>query len=656
MQDSLLSKKIRILIIEDDDSQSILIYEVLTKSGFECIIAENAARAIEIYSAASDYLILLDYHLPDLNGFELLEKLISINSTTNFIIMTAFGNEKIAVEMMKKGARDYIVKDNNFIGLLPNVINRVVENIYNEKALIESQNQLKDAEKRYQELFDQSTEAIYYSSAEGKIIDCNKAMLELFGYEYDEIKGISSIILYKNQSDRDLFRKECDSKGYFKDFEVDLLHKSGKVLNCILNSYARKDSEGKVIGYQGLILDISKIREVEKSLFESEKKYRSLFEHVPVGIYRTDCEGKIIDANPAILKIMGVSSIDELKKYRTEDFYTDEHARERWYELMSKNAIVSDFESKMRRADGEEIWVLDSSRMLEEDGQVYFEGVIVDLSENKRIQDKNEKLIEELKESKRQVEELNDEILELNYDLIANAEELKKTNASKDKLFSIISHDLKNPLSGFVGLTDILSKEIEQLGKEEIKQMAEAMNISSRQIYELLINLLEWSRLQGGNLSIQNTKINLKQTINYSIKLFTDVTINKGLEIICNVNDDLYVDADKHSLNSVLRNLISNAIKFSYPNNLIEINALKFDNRIEISIKDFGKGIKEEDKPKLFKLESSFSTLGTLNEKGTGLGLVLAKELVEKMNGSLILDSEESKGTNARVLLQEFLD
>jgi PAS domain S-box-containing protein len=225
-------------------------------------------------------------------------------------------------------------------------------------------------------------------------------------------------------------------------------------------------------------------------------------------------------------------------------------------------------------------------------------------------------------------------------------EQLQAINAEKDKFFSIIAHDLRGPISAFVAATQILSEEITSMEIDEIKEITESMKTSASNIYSLLENLLEWSRLKRGGLAYVEEKLNLKADIDSCIDILAESARKKEIDIEVSVPGEMQVAADKHMLDTVIRNLISNAIKFTLPGGKISVNAIyKSDPYIEVKISDSGIGMTPELKNKLFKMNEKTSRNGTSGELSTGLGLLLCNEFIEQLGGSISVESESGKGS-----------
>lgn len=235
----------------------------------------------------------------------------------------------------------------------------------------------------------------------------------------------------------------------------------------------------------------------------------------------------------------------------------------------------------------------------------------------------------------------------LNERLSASENVLKLANDTKNKFFSIIAHDLKSPFSGFMGLSDMLANNMDKMKPEMIKTISKTMNEESQRIYNLLENLLEWSNTQIGLSDVNLVQIDLLELSTGAIETFLQNANLKNIKLNNNIQKNTLVFADNYMLNTVFRNLISNAIKFTRQNGQINISTIEnTGNRTyTVVIEDNGVGMKETVLKHIFDIGSKHTSLGTANEKGSGLGLVLCKEFIEKMSGRIFVDSEYGQGT-----------
>lgn len=226
--------------------------------------------------------------------------------------------------------------------------------------------------------------------------------------------------------------------------------------------------------------------------------------------------------------------------------------------------------------------------------------------------------------------------------------ELKNLVATKDKFFSIIAHDLRSPFIALLGFSEIIKDDFTELPEESLLEYINIIYVTANDTYKLLDNLLQWSRIQLGKMDFLPDTFNLKKSVDQICNLLNLQSSQKDITLVNSIPEETVVFADNNMLDTIIRNIISNAIKFSNINGsvIIGINDAKSNpNDSVIYIKDQGKGIPYEDQDKLFKLDINYSTTGTNKEKGTGLGLILCKEMVEKHNGKIWFESVPDEGT-----------
>ena len=226
--------------------------------------------------------------------------------------------------------------------------------------------------------------------------------------------------------------------------------------------------------------------------------------------------------------------------------------------------------------------------------------------------------------------------------------ELKKSNVAKDRFFSIIAHDLKNPFNALVSYTSLLRTDFDSFTREELNHIIADLNKATEQGFALLENLLFWTRSQTNMIKVYKTFFNLKGIVDNVTSLATPNLVEKSQTIEVDIEEDLEVFADKDMIATVLRNLIFNSIKFSFPNTVIRVEAKRINKNFQISVIDQGVGIDAEKQHQFFDYEENTSTSGTSGEKGSGLGLVICREFVEKNNGIIWVESEPGKGATFR--------
>lgn len=223
--------------------------------------------------------------------------------------------------------------------------------------------------------------------------------------------------------------------------------------------------------------------------------------------------------------------------------------------------------------------------------------------------------------------------------------ELRDLNSAKDKLFSIIAHDLKNPFFGIIGFSEILYEDYNELSDDERKKFAKDINELADNTHKMLENLLEWSRQQSGRIEFNPKTFDVTSLIHETINAANHQAKIKNIKINSSVSETMNVSADQNMINTVIRNLLSNAIKFTMPGGHIEVSAALNDTKVFISIKDNGVGMDDNTLKKLFNINNTIKSSGTSGEKGTGLGLILCKEFVERNGGNISVQSILDNGS-----------
>lgn len=224
-------------------------------------------------------------------------------------------------------------------------------------------------------------------------------------------------------------------------------------------------------------------------------------------------------------------------------------------------------------------------------------------------------------------------------------QELQRLNAEKDKFFSIIAHDLKSPFGALLGMLELISKDFEMFSDEEIKEISNDLYNSAQGVYKLLENLLEWSRIQRKSIKFNPVHSNIYLVADNILQILYMQAKNKDIHLVNELPEDLKAYCDENMASTIIRNLVSNAIKFTDAGGSVTLSSQEENGMVRISISDTGIGMNEEDLNKLFRIDVHHTTRGTSDEKGTGLGLILCKEFVEINGGEINVNSEVGKGT-----------
>ncbi|WP_161946296.1 hybrid sensor histidine kinase/response regulator [Desulfonatronum thiosulfatophilum] len=362
---------------------------------------------------------------------------------------------------------------------------------------------------------------------------------------------------------------------------------------------------------------------MDKKLHQSEERYRSIVENINDALIIHDFENKILDTNENACLMLGYGR-KELVGSNLELFLRPDnvsHYHEQMAALRDSSGIV--FETECAHRDGTVLALEVSAKIVSDELGGFVQCFGRDISERRKHQ-------EEIKQKNRELQEII---------------------AAKDKFFSIISHDLKSPLSGFMILTRMLSEEFSTLPLKDLREMARQLAHSTENIVSLLENLLEWSLHQQGVMAYEPVSLPLTDLVQRNIDLFQTLARDKKITLASNVPTRLKIQADKLMLDTIIRNLLSNAIKFSMSGGKGNISAVCKNGQVTLAVQDNGMGICSEAVKELFVMNQKSSRLGTDGELGTGLGLLLCKEFAQQHGGKIWVESALGIGSTFFVSL-----
>ena len=517
---------------------------------------------------------------------------------------------------------------------------------------------LKESQAKYKAITTTANDAIIMINSSDKIFMWNPAAEKIFGYKFEEVlgKNLHKIIapdIYYQQFREGFKHFVSTGKGNAigKTLELMGLKKDGTEFPVELSLSAVKlKNEWNAIG---IIRDISERKKAEEQIIKGRDKAHLYLDISGVFFVEIDKDGKVVLINKKGCEILGYNENEIIGKNWFDNFIPKRLVNE--MKAISKKLLVDNidapeyYENPILTKEGEERLISWHNTTLKNSkGEIT--GHLssgIDITERKIMEEELKKHLENLAVQNEMIEEQAFKLNETLEKLYKSEEELKGLNATKDKFFSIIAHDLKNPIGASKQLMDIMVDDYDDLDENEKKEIINEIASATDNTYELLLQLLDWSRSQRGIIDFNPEKIDVNYIAKNNIELLKTAADNKEISLINNLNTNTFVNADPNMLTTIFRNLLSNAIKFTPNNGRITISSRvsSQDNFIELSVSDTGVGISEENINRLFKLDTGNSTLGTNNEKGTGLGLILVKEFVEKHGGKIWVESEEGKGS-----------
>jgi PAS domain S-box-containing protein len=481
---------------------------------------------------------------------------------------------------------------------------------------------LRESEEKFREMAELLPQIVFETDAHGILTYVNKQAYKFLGYPEDyPIVGLNTLDLYTPESRIKALENigsRISGKLAGKGNEYVMKRRDGSTFPALIYSSPIL-KENKPVGLRGIIIDITERKKAEEKQRDSEQQYRLLVETANEGILVVQ-ETYLKFVNPMVMEMTGYSS-DELL---TRPFIGIVHPDDR--------ALVWD--NYMTRIKGEEIPPRYHFRIVKKDTSIkWFElsGVKIDWEGKPAALN----FVTDITERVRAEQEIR-----------LKNDELQKLNTEKDKFFSIIAHDLRSPFNGFLGLTQLMAEELPAMTLDQIQKIAVNMRNSAANLFQLLENLLEWSRMEQGLIPFNPKPIPLLPVINESLLMVMESAKNKGIDISCTVPEGLTVFADRNMFQTIVRNLASNAVKFTARGGKIALKAKPVaDNFVEIAIHDTGIGMDREMLSKLFRIDEHTSRKGTEDEPSTGLGLLMCSDFIERHGGKIQVESETDKGS-----------
>jgi len=618
---NILNGSKQILIVEDDSGLRNLIVKSLSKEGFVVQEAATGAEAIDIILTDPEKVMLVDQNLPDMKGHNIIERLMNNGIKPDFVIMTGQGDEKLAVEMMKLGAADYLVKELGFIRLLPGLLNRVFQNIDTRKRLQAAEKALSETEYRFRLLAEVAPVGIIISNDNEQTIYVSKKFTDIYGYELTDFSNVEDwyFLAYPDVELRNRAREEWKKlmqKIQGNGTELDPIEYPVRCKNGQIRHTEFRIASSK--GFNFIVLtDVTQRKIAEEELKKSEEKYRLIFEKSPLGVLHFDNKGHITDCNDHFVRILGSTreALIGMNLLKLRDY--------RIVEVIKKviSGHASSFEGLYHSETSQKNTPikLTLSPVMGANGKVEAGvGIMEDITAQI-----------EKEEFQKQV-------------VIAN-ESVK----FKQNFLANMSHEIRTPLTGLMGMIEILDQTDLSTTQQEYINI---LKTSGENLKEIINQVLDFSKIEAGKMMLKPHVFEFSSLFDNARKLFSSLC-DKEVSFETFQGDDIppNIMADRNRITQVINNLISNAIKFTEKGTISLSASLESidgpDLTIKIEINDTGRGISAEKQKSLFIPFAEIHENDVRIYEGSGLGLSICKELTLLMGGRIGVTSKEGSGS-----------
>jgi PAS domain S-box-containing protein len=473
---------------------------------------------------------------------------------------------------------------------------------------------------------------LYETALDGSYRFANAVLAEMLGYESAAqlmASGRIATTFYADPVDRDRFVEAIERHGTVRGMVMKGFRKDGTAFWVSETATGLTDDSGRLIGYVGSVTDVTELIGTQKRLEETEADYRRIFERANEGIYRSSLDGRQLRSNPALTRLNGYESEAEhlagVRDIATE-WYVDPNRRAEFKRLLEENEVVRDFESEIyRHKTRERIWISENAYLVrDEDGKpLFYEGTVAEITERKRAE-------QSLREAKTAAE---------------------AANRAKSRFLANMSHELRTPLNSIIGFTELIQHEpYGPLGAPQYGEYLGDVAKSARMLLQLIDDILDIAKLDAGKLNFDREALDPQGLAEDALTILGPKIRDAGIRLERDYAQDVpAMYGDSRRVQQVLINLLSNAVKYTDPDGTITVETRYEAPWILIRVRDTGVGIPEEDLPKVFlPFEQSRYAVSHAKE-GAGLGLPLARELVQQHGGDIELESHVGVGTTVTV-------
>jgi two-component system sensor histidine kinase/response regulator len=484
---------------------------------------------------------------------------------------------------------------------------------------------LQESESQFRDLFDDAPVAYHELDTENRLTRVNKTELAMLGYAADEMVGRAVWDFIVEDPLEDHIPVQVAGELNLEATQRTFRRKDGTEIPVLMRHKLITDAEGEVKGMRSTLQDISALKRTERELRDAEEKYRSIFENAIEGIFQSTPEGSYRNANPALARIYGYPSPDELMRAVDDiaaQVYVAVDRRSEFVRIMAQKGEVADFESEVRRRDGSTIWISEHARAVRDaNGRLlFYEGTVVDITARR--------------EAEAAITRARDAALE--------------SARLKSEFLANMSHEIRTPMNGIIGMTGLLLDT--DLNTKQ-RDFTHTIASSADALLTIINDILDFSKIEAGMLVFEEIDFSLEQVVEGAVELLAERALTHRIELASLIHTDVpnYLRGDPGRLRQVLTNLIGNAIKFTDEGEVF-VTATReeetdHDVLVRFSVRDTGIGIAPEVQQQLFQAFVQADGSTTRRYGGTGLGLAICKQLVQQMRGAIGVESQLGKGS-----------
>ena len=530
---------------------------------------------------------------------------------------------------------------------------------------------LQQSEARFRDFANSTSDWFWESDADHRFTYLSERFLQITGGHAVSTYGKTrrEVAVHPNDEKWTDHIACLEAQKPFRDFCYEYALIEGQSRWLSINGRPVYSADGEFKGYRGTGREVTeqieaeqRAKHAEEELRQSEEQFRGAFETSAAGMALHTIDGTYLKVNQTFCDLLGYTEKEILQMNWRDVTHPDDITPTETLDQETESGERDNFtiEKRYTHKDGHIIWARVFSAHLRDPKGIpqFILGQIYDITELKKAEDalRDSELrlktqVIDLKNSEERLEAQAADLVVLAKNLTEARDELQQLNDQKNKLFSIIAHDLRGPFTGLLGYSSMLSTNAEQFDPKLVAVSAATMHETAQRVFDLLENLLDWSRLQMEGAEVDLQPVKLSEIFKNNIALLSPVAEAKNIQLKTDGKQTGEVIADGNMLDTILRNMINNAIKFTHSGGSITLKTCSTNGWTNIKITDTGVGMPPDKVKRLFRLDQKTSSLGTQGEVGTGLGLNLCEELIKNQGGRIEVESKEGEGSTFHIYL-----